>query len=146
MAAIIAAIPAHHRPRLGVCVDSCHLYAAGYGLVTDFDGVWRHFDDVLGRDRLRAIHLNDSKTPLGSRRDRHELIGQATLGPAAFRRFMTDNRFAAVPKVIETPKLVDTLTDRRMLRRLRGYAVPPRPRNARTRTSPSPATATKRSR
>jgi deoxyribonuclease IV len=123
LARIIELIPEPHRSRVGVCVDTCHLYAAGYDLVKEFDGVWRRFDDVLGRPRLRAMHLNDSKTALGSRRDRHELIGEGTLGPAPFRRIVRDDRFRAVPKVIETPKLNDaTKTDRRMLRRLRAYS------------------------
>jgi deoxyribonuclease-4 len=69
------------------------------------------------------MHLNDSKTPLGSRRDRHELIGEGTLGEQAFRLIMTDDRLAAIPKVIETPKGTDPAgNDRRMLERLRGYA------------------------
>jgi deoxyribonuclease IV len=122
LAAIIEAVPANLRSRMGVCTDTCHLYAAGHDLVKDFDGVWSRFDDVVGRERLLAMHLNDSRTPLGSRRDRHELIGQGTLGPRVFRRIMTEDRFARVPKVIETPKLDDaTRTDRRMLARLRGY-------------------------
>jgi len=125
LAALIDRVAPAHRARMGVCLDTCHLYAAGYDLVKDFDGVWRHFDDVVGRERLRALHLNDSKTPLGSRRDRHELIGEGSLGALPFRRIMIDDRFAAVPKVIETPKLDDAeKTDRRMLRRLRGYAAP----------------------
>src|SRR5437867_521745 len=120
---IIEYVPEPHRARMGVCTDTCHLYAAGYDLVKHFDDVWNRFDDVIGRDRLRAIHLNDSKTPLNSRRDRHELIGEGTLGPKPFRRIVGDARFAHVPKVIETPKLDDaTTTDRRMLRRLRAYA------------------------
>jgi deoxyribonuclease IV len=121
LAALIAHVPAEHRHRMGVCADTCHLYSAGHDLVKDFDGVWQRFDDVVGLDRLRALHLNDSKTPFGSRRDRHELIGEGALGPAPFRRIMTDARFARIPKVIETPKLEETLTDRRMLRRLRAY-------------------------
>ena len=128
LAAIIALVPEPHRARMGVCTDTCHLYAAGHDLVGDFDGVWNRFDDVVGRSRLLAMHLNDSKTPRGSRRDRHELIGEGTLGPAVFRRIMADDRFATVPKVIETPKLDDaTKTDRRMLRRLRAYARGARP-------------------
>lgn len=122
LARIIEYVPEPHRQRLGVCTDTCHLYTAGYDLVGDFDGVWNRFDDVVGRERLRAIHLNDSKTPFNSRRDRHELIGQGALGPNPFRRIVSDERFAKVPKVIETPKLDDaTTTDRRMLRRLRAY-------------------------
>ena len=123
LAAIIDFVPDPHRARMGVCTDTCHLYAAGYDLVNDFDGVWARFDDVIGRGRLKAMHLNDSKTPFHSRRDRHELIGEGTIGPKPFRRIMSDERFAAIPKVIETPKLDDaTKTDRRMLRRLRVYA------------------------
>jgi deoxyribonuclease-4 len=133
LARIIELVAQQHRWRMGVCVDTCHLYAAGYDLVKHFEDVWARLDDVVGRERLRAIHLNDSKTPLNSRRDRHELIGEGTLGPVPFRRIMTDDRFRDVPKVIETPKLDDlTKTDRRMLRRLRAYArVRAKPRSAR---------------
>ena len=125
LARIIELVAQRHRSRMGVCVDTCHLFAAGYDLVTDFDGVWNRLDDGVGRDRLRAIHLNDSKMPFNSRRDRHELIGEGALGPAPFRRIMTEDRFRDLPKVIETPKLDDvTKTDRRMLRRLRAYTKP----------------------
>lgn len=126
LAALIDRIPEPHRSRVGVCADTCHLFAAGYDIVRDFDGVWRHFDAVLGRGRLRAMHLNDSKAPLGSRVDRHALIGEGALGAGPFRRIMRDERFALVPKAIETPKLIETATDLRMLRRLRGYARLPR--------------------
>ncbi|MBX6332288.1 MAG: deoxyribonuclease IV [Gemmatimonadaceae bacterium] len=123
LAAIIARIPEPHRSRVGVCVDTCHVYSAGYDLVNDYDGVWARFADTLGADRLRVLHLNDSKVPFGSRKDRHELIGEGTLGEAPFRRIMTDDRLSHVPKVIETPKGDDaTATDSRMLARLRGYA------------------------
>ena len=115
------------RRRIAFCADTCHLYSAGYDLVGDYEGVWRRWDDVIGLERLRCLHLNDSKTPFGSRRDRHELIGEGSLGPEPFRRIMRDPRFAAVIKVIETPKGDDEFTlDRRMLRRLRAYARPPR--------------------
>jgi deoxyribonuclease IV len=121
---LLERVPAGQRKRLGVCVDTCHIYSAGYDLVRDFDGVWARFDDALGRRRLRVLHLNDSKMPFASRRDRHELIGEGTLGPDPFRRIMTDPRFRTVPKVLETPKLDDaTKTDRRMLARLRRYAA-----------------------
>ena len=130
LAALIDAIPEPHRSRVGVCVDTCHVYAAGYDLVRDFDAVWRRFDDVIGAGRLRAMHLNDSKAKLGSRVDRHALIGEGALGPKPFRRIMRDDRFALVPKAIETPKLIETVTDVRMLRRLRGYARLPRARRA----------------
>ena len=115
-------IPATVRHRVGFCADTCHLFSAGYDLISDYDGVWRRWDDVIGLDHLRCLHLNDSKTPLGSRRDRHELIGEGSLGPEPFRRIMRDPRFARVMKVIETPKGDDEVTaDRRMLRRLRAY-------------------------
>lgn len=122
LAAIIARLPADHQPRVGVCLDTCHAYSAGYDLANDYDGVWARFDAVLGRERLRVLHLNDSKTPFGSRKDRHELIAEGSLGEGPFRSIMTDERLAAVPKVIETPKGDDaTVTDTRMLERLRGY-------------------------
>lgn len=124
LAAIIALIEPQHRSRVGVCLDTCHVYSAGYDLVQDYDGVFARLDDALGRDRLRVMHLNDSKTPFASKRDRHELIAEGSLGEKPFRRIMTDERLAAVPKVIETPKLDDaTATDTKMLERLRGYAV-----------------------
>ena len=123
MATILARIPPHLQHRVGVCADTAHLFAAGYDLAGDFDGVWARFADTVGIERLRMLHLNDSKAALGSRRDRHELIGEGTIGPDAFRRIMTDPRFVAVPKVIETPKLDDAeTTDRRMLTLLRGFA------------------------
>jgi deoxyribonuclease IV len=110
------------RHRVAFCADTCHLYSAGYDLVGDYDGVWSRWDAVLGLDALRCLHLNDSKTPFGSRRDRHELIGEGSLGAEPFRRIMRDPRFAGVMKVIETPKGDDDVTfDRRMLRRLRAY-------------------------
>lgn len=122
MAELIAAVPDSFRSRIGVCLDTAHVFAAGYDLASDYDGVWARFDDVIGRDRLRMMHLNDSKVPLGSRRDRHELIGEGAMGEAPFRRIMNDDGLAAIPKVIETPKLDDAeATDRRMLERLRSY-------------------------
>ena len=124
MATIIERIPAHLQQRVGVCADTAHLFASGYDIANDFDGVWARFADTIGMERLRMLHLNDSKVPLGSRRDRHELIGEGAIGAGAFRRIMTDDRFAAVPKVIETPKLDDAeTTDRRMLTLLRSFAA-----------------------
>ena len=122
MAKLIEMIPLPYRKRVGVCVDTAHIFAAGYDIVNDYDGVWARFDDVIGRSRLRLMHLNDSKVPLGSRKDRHELIGEGAIGEGAFRSIMNDPRLASVGKIIETPKLDDAeATDRRMLARLRGY-------------------------
>ena len=123
LAAIIDRVDPSQRDRVGVCVDTCHVYSAGYDLVNDYDGVIARLEDTLGLARLHVMHLNDSKTPFASKRDRHELIAEGSLGEAPFRRIMTDERLARVPKVIETPKLDDaTATDARMLTRLRGYA------------------------
>lgn len=123
LARLIALIAEPQRRRVGVCVDTCHVFAAGYDLANDYDAVWQRFDDSLGFERLGLMHLNDSMMPCGSRRDRHELIGEGALGAGPFRRIMTDDRLVAIPKVIETPKLDDAeRTDRRMLRRLRRYA------------------------
>jgi deoxyribonuclease-4 len=119
----------HVRHRIAFCADTCHLYASGYDLVGDFEGVWRRWDATIGLEQLRCIHLNDSKTPFASRRDRHELIAEGSLGAEPFRHLMRDPRFVAIPKVIETPKGDDEVTlDRRMMRRLRAYARPARAR------------------
>jgi deoxyribonuclease IV len=122
LAELRAAIGGRVRRRVGFCADTCHLYSAGYDLVRDFEGVWRRWDEVIGLSRLECLHLNDSKTPFASRRDRHELIGEGSLGAEPFRRIMRDPRFAGVMKILETPKGDDEFTqDRRMLRRLRAY-------------------------
>lgn len=93
------------KSRVGVCIDTCHAYSAGYDLATDsgYDEVWRLFDDIIGRDYLRGIHLNDDKRELGSRIDRHASIGTGTLGEGFFRRFMNDPRFDGIPVILETP-------------------------------------------
>ena len=127
LAAIREAVDESVRHRVAFCADTCHLYAAGYDLVRDYDGVWNRWKRTIGLRLLRCLHLNDSKTPFGSRRDRHELIGEGSLGPEPFRRIMRDPRFRKVMKVIETPKGDDEVAcDRRMLRRLRAYARGPR--------------------
>ena len=124
LAALLEAVPAALRTRIGICLDTCHLYSAGYDLVRDFDGVWTRFDDVLGLDRLGCLHLNDSMTPFGSHRDRHALIGEGTLGTQPFARLMNEPRLAGVPKVLETPKGDDMVTnDHRMLALLRGFVA-----------------------
>ena len=123
MALLLGALPRPLQARVGVCLDTAHVFAAGYDLRDAWDDVWLAFDDVVGLERLGLLHLNDSKAPLGSRRDRHELIGEGTIGAEAFRRIMTDDRLVAIPKVIETPKGEDEVTnDRRMLALLRGFA------------------------
>ncbi len=124
MAALIEAVPKHLRSRIGVCLDTAHVWAAGYDLINDYDGVIQKFDDVIGLPRLECLHLNDSKAKLGSHLDRHELIGEGTIGADVFRRIMTDDRIKTVPRVIETPKGDDhAAADSRMLARLRSYAA-----------------------
>jgi deoxyribonuclease-4 len=111
------------RHRIGFCLDTCHLYSSGYDLVTRYDAVWEEWDRVVGLRHLGCLHLNDSRTPFNSRRDRHALIAEGTLGAEPFRRIMRDPRFRQLPKLLETPKGDDEVTnDRRMLRRLRAYA------------------------
>lgn len=124
LALLIERVPSHLQHRVGVCLDSQHIFASGYDLVNDYDGVWRHFDDVVGFSRLGMMHLNDSKVPFGCRRDRHQLIGLGAIGEEPFRRIMTDERLASVAKVIETPKLDnDQITDTCMLVLLRHLAA-----------------------
>jgi deoxyribonuclease-4 len=110
------------RDRFAVCMDTCHVWSAGYNVSDGFDAVMTEFDDRIGLDRLRLFHFNDSATPFASRRDRHADIGEGSMGDTPFRRIVTDERFRRVPKVIETPKLPDILTaDLRNLERLRSY-------------------------
>ena len=124
LAAIIARLPRAVGERVGICLDTCHAYSAGYDLVNDYDGVWSRFDDVIGRERLAVLHLNDSKTPFGSRKDRHERLGLGSLGAGPFRRIMTDPRHDHVPKLLETPKGDDLVTfDREALALLRDWAA-----------------------
>ncbi len=123
MALLLKKIPAKLRKRVGVCLDTAHVFAGGYDLIKDYDGVWARFDDIIGLDLLGLIHLNDSKAPLGSKKDRHELIGEGMIGAGPFAKIMQDTRLAKVPKVLETPKGDDMVTnDRRMLTMLRGFA------------------------
>ena len=92
--------------RIGVCLDTCHLLAAGYDLGSDtgYTNTMRQLDGCLGLDRLKALHLNDSKTQLGSHVDRHTHIGSGHVGLSTFRRLLTDPRLEDVPMVLETPK------------------------------------------
>jgi deoxyribonuclease-4 len=92
--------------RLRVCVDTCHLFAAGYPLIdhADYVATFREFDSLIGIERIAAFHLNDSKKDFGSRVDRHEHIGHGKLGLEPFRHLLTDNRFKEIPMYLETPK------------------------------------------
>ena len=91
------------KERVGVCIDTCHIYSAGYDIVGDYEGVFNEFGRVIGFEYLKAIHLNDTKKPLASRVDRHESIGLGLLGIDFFKKFMKDSRFNDIPIVLETP-------------------------------------------
>ena len=93
-----------HEELLGVCLDTCHVADAGYDIVGDLDAVLDEFDRVIGLTRLRALHLNDSKNPLGSHKDRHEKIGVGTLGLDTFRAVVTNPRLVGLPMILETPQ------------------------------------------
>ena len=89
--------------KIGVCMDTCHVYDAGYDIVNDLDGVLNEFDSVIGLDRLRAIHLNDSKNPFTSHKDRHEKIGEGTIGLKAFSDIINHPKLRHLPFFLETP-------------------------------------------
>lgn len=93
------------KSRIGVCIDSCHAYSAGYDLATaeGYEQTWREFDDIIGMQYLSAMHINDSKKGLGSRVDRHETMGNGTLGPKFFEMLMADSRMDNIPLILETP-------------------------------------------
>ena len=91
------------KSRVGVCIDTCHTYSAGYDIVGAYDEVFEEFDRVIGFDYLRGIHLNDSKKALASRVDRPDSVGDGTLGTEFFKRFMNDARFDNIPIILETP-------------------------------------------
>ena len=88
---------------VGVCLDTCHVYDAGYDIVHDLDGVLAEFDRVVGMDRLKALHLNDSKNPFASHKDRHECIGQGSLGIDTFRAIVSHPKLEGLPMILETP-------------------------------------------
>ncbi len=90
-------------PELGVCLDSCHVHDAGYDIVNGLDGVLQEFDRIIGLDRLKALHLNDSKNPFQSHKDRHELLGQGYLGEDAFRAIVNHPVLKKLPMILETP-------------------------------------------
>ena len=114
--------------RLALCLDTCHLFAAGYDIRTPggFAGVLDEFDRFVGLERVAAFHVNDSRAALGARLDRHENIGDGRIGLPAFRFLLTHPRLHAVPMVLETPKRDDG--DARNLATLRALRRRPRPR------------------
>jgi len=89
--------------KLGVCLDTCHVYDAGYDIVNDLDGVLNTFDEIIGLSKLRAIHINDSKNPFASHKDRHEVIGGGAIGEDAFSRIINHPKLCHLPFYLETP-------------------------------------------
>ena len=102
---IIDRVELNHK--LGVCLDTCHIYSAGYNIVEDLDGVLEQFDKIIGLDRLKAVHLNDSMMPFNSRKDRHEKIGKGTIGLDAIIKFINHPKLAHLPYYLETPNEID---------------------------------------
>jgi deoxyribonuclease-4 len=88
---------------VGVCLDTCHVFDGGYDIVHDLDGVLQQFDDIIGLDKLMALHLNDSKNPFASHKDRHECIGQGSLGLETFQRIVNHSALRGKPMILETP-------------------------------------------
>lgn len=122
IAEIISGVKDHDR--VGVCIDTCHIFAAGYDIRTrgGYDKTMKEFEETLGFELLHAIHFNDAKKPLSSHVDRHEHIGKGEIGKEAFGFFMNDERLVSVPKILETPKGEDgysmDLENLRLLRSL----------------------------
>jgi AP endonuclease-1 len=102
---LLALIPKELHPRIGICIDTCHSFAAGYDLVSPagFQAFMKEFEDLIGIQHLRALHLNDSKAPCGSKRDLHANIGTGFLGLRAFHNVMNEPRFEGIPMILETP-------------------------------------------
>lgn len=121
LAAIIERID--DRSRTAVCIDTCHIFAAGYDISTEkgYEETFEEFDAIVGLEHLRLFHLNDSKKECGSRVDRHEHIGQGLIGETPFRMLMADQRFTEIPMVIETPKSNDLHEDVENLSLLRSW-------------------------
>ena len=112
-----------------VCMDTCHVFAAGYDIRTEegYVAIMEQFDQIVGLDKLEVLHFNDSKRSLGSRVDRHDHIGQGKIGKEGFRWFLNDPRLVRVPKLLETPKENQGEADRRNLKVLRSLLESPEP-------------------
>ena len=91
------------KSRVGICIDTCHTYAAGYDIVNEYDKVFNDLDSIVGRKYIKGLHLNDAKKGLGSKVDRHDSLGEGVLGLDFFRRLIQDNRFDNIPIILETP-------------------------------------------
>ena len=92
------------KDKIGVCLDTCHVHDAGYDIVNDLDGVLEEFDRIVGLEKLKALHINDSKNPCGARKDRHAKIGEGYIGKEAFARILNHPKLQGLPCVLETPQ------------------------------------------
>lgn len=112
------------KEKLGVCLDTCHIYDAGYDIINDLDGVLEEFDEIVGLDRLLAIHLNDTKNPFGSRKDRHEKIGEGSLGLEGLVRVINHKKLRHLPFYLETPNEMEGYAEEiKLLKSLYGKAA-----------------------
>ena len=105
----------HKKERLRVCFDTCHVNDAGYDLSHDYEGVFQHFDEVLGLGQIAVFHINDSMNPCGTHKDRHANIGKGYLGEEVLKKLVHDPRFEEIPKILETPWLCDEGSDKKTI-------------------------------
>lgn len=111
-----------NKDHIGVCIDTCHIFSAGYPLIDpkDYKNTMKSFDNIIGLERLKIIHMNDSKKPFGEKKDRHEHIGKGFIGLEGFRNIVNDSRLKNIPLILETPKGDDLKEDIKNLKILRG--------------------------
>ena len=105
----------HKKERLRVCFDTCHVNDAGYDLSHDYEGVFQHFDEVLGLEQIAVFHINDSMNPCGTHKDRHANIGKGYLGEEVLKKLVHDSRFEEIPKILETPWLCEEGSDKKTI-------------------------------
>lgn len=105
----------HKKERLRVCFDTCHVNDAGYDLVHDYEGVFQHFDEMLGLGQIAVFHINDSMNPCGTHKDRHANIGKGYLGEEVLKKLVHDPRFEEIPKILETPWLCEEGSDKKTI-------------------------------
>lgn len=105
----------HKKERLRVCFDTCHVNDAGYDLSHDYEGVFQHFDEVLGLGQIAVFHINDSMNPCGTHKDRHANIGKGYLGEEVLKKLVHDPRFEEIPKILETPWLCEEGSDKKTI-------------------------------
>ena len=103
----------HYNEKLRVCFDTCHIHDAGYDIVNDYEKVMTHFARILGLDKIAVFHINDSKNPCGAKKDRHANIGDGYIGYDCLYKIVHDERFATIPKILETPYIPNSTNPKR---------------------------------